>query len=355
MTTMTDPFSQKLLDWYDKAGRKNLPWRKNITPYYVWVSEIMLQQTQVKTVIPYFTRFIQHFPTITDLANASEDAVLHLWTGLGYYARARHLHDTAKKICNLYEGKFPHSLETLQSLKGIGRSTAGAILAIAFHQQTPILDANVVRVLTRFHALEGLPSEKKMQATLWEIAQKHTPQKRTADYTQAIMDLGATLCVRTKPLCNICPLSKECIAYLHHAPASFPTLKKRAPTPLRTTYMLIVHHTKTNTVLLEKRPSPGIWGGLWSFPEYTTKEVLQKWNTKILKKFTHVFTHFRLEITPIYIAQDTKKITSLDIKKEKIWYSLKNAPALGLPTPIKKILTSLSKGARKNVSHNILL
>jgi A/G-specific adenine glycosylase len=339
-------FSKKLLRWYDQAGRKNLPWRENITPYYVWVSEIMLQQTQVKTVIPYFTRFITHFPTIVDLAQASEDEVLHLWTGLGYYARARYLHDTAKKICSLYLGKFPSDIETLQSLKGIGRSTAGAILAIAFNQHATILDANVVRVLTRFHALEGLPSEKKMQAKLWEIAHTHTPKKRTADYTQAIMDLGATLCVRTKPLCNICPVSAACMAYLNHTPSSFPTPKLRTPIPLRSTYMLILHNTKANTVLLEKRPSPGIWGGLWSFPECPTKKEVEKWSDaklkiKTLKKFTHVFTHFRLDITPIYITQHTKKTYGLDFETEKTWYPLDNAPALGLPTPIKKILATL--------------
>lgn len=343
---MTVLFSKKLLRWYDKAGRKNLPWRENITPYYVWVSEIMLQQTQVKTVIPYFTRFITHFPTIFHLADASEDEVLHLWTGLGYYARARYLHDTAKKICSLHQGKFPSDIETLQSLKGIGRSTAGAILAIAFNQHAPILDANVVRVLTRFHALEGLSSEKKMQAILWEIAHTHTPKKRTADYTQAIMDLGATLCVRTKPLCNICPVSADCLAYRGNTQSCFPTPKLRAPIPLRSTYMLILHNTKTNTVLLEKRPSPGIWGGLWSFPECATEKEVGKWcdeklKIRTLKKFTHVFTHFRLEITPIYVTQQTKKTYGLDLKAEKIWYPLHNSPALGLPTPIKKILTCL--------------
>jgi A/G-specific adenine glycosylase len=347
-------FSKNLLAWYDKQGRKNLPWREKISAYYVWVSEIMLQQTQVKTVIPYFNQFIARFPTLIDLANASEDAVLHQWTGLGYYARARYLHHTAKTIVSTYQGLFPSTLETLQSLKGIGRSTAGAILAIAFNQQAAILDGNVKRILLRFYAIEGLASDTKINQQLWAIAQQHTPAKRTADYTQAIMDLGATVCLRTKPLCHICPISRHCQAYLHNKQSELPTPKTRTSTPLRTTYVLIFHHAKTNTVLLEKRPATGIWAGLWSFPECPMRTNITQWsqdqlNLRVdhfqrLQKFKHVFTHFQLNISPVYILMHRKKETSFLNSKRYIWYSLDKPIALGLPAPIKKLLQSLKEG-----------
>ncbi|MFI5206123.1 MAG: A/G-specific adenine glycosylase, partial [Candidatus Paceibacterales bacterium] len=201
MPIKTDSFAKSLLSWYDKKGRKNLPWREEITPYRVWISEIMLQQTQVKTVIPYFERFLAHFPLITDLANAHEDEVLHLWTGLGYYARARNLHLAAQQIVNQHSAQFPDTLEKLQSLPGIGRSTANAILAIAFQKKATILDGNVKRVLMRLHAIKGVSTQTHVVQQLWKIAEKHTPGKRTADYTQAIMDLGAVICTRSKPLC----------------------------------------------------------------------------------------------------------------------------------------------------------
>jgi A/G-specific adenine glycosylase len=346
------PFAKNLLAWYDKQGRKNLPWREKITPYRVWISEIMLQQTQVKTVIPYFERFIARFPTVSDLAKASQDEVLHLWTGLGYYARARNLHQAAKKIHTENKGVFPTTLEALQSLSGIGRSTAGAILAIAFNQQATILDGNVKRVLTRFHAVEGVPSQSHINAQLWDIAEKHTPKERTADYTQAIMDLGATLCLRTKPFCDMCPIASGCQAYFQERASEFPTPKPRKSIPVRSVNILIFHDIKNNQVLLEKRPPVGIWGGLWSFPECSTESEIIHWCKKYLSfkviemktmpAFKHVFTHFQLNITPIYISKYEYK-NSISESQERIWYCLDEPTELGFSAPVKKLIQHLMK------------
>ncbi len=352
MSKKSYSLSKNLLTWYDKQGRKNLPWREKITPYRVWISEIMLQQTQVKTVIPYFERFIARFPTVGDLAKASEDEVLHLWTGLGYYARARNLHRAAKKIHTENKGVFPNTLETLQSLSGVGRSTAGAILAIAFNQQATILDGNVKRVLTRFHAIEGVPSQSHINALLWDVAEKHTPKKRTADYTQAIMDLGATLCLRTKPLCDACPIASDCEAFLQGRVSEFPTPKPRKSIPMRSVNVLIFHDTKNNQVLLEKRPPVGIWGGLWSFPECSSDAEILRWcektlNLKIvtmkaLPVFKNVFTHFQLNITPIYISKYAYKM-AVSESTEQMWYRLDEPCELGFSAPVKRLIQNLIK------------
>lgn len=345
-------FSKKLLTWYDNQGRKHLPWREKITPYRVWVSEIMLQQTQVKTVIPYFERFMQRFPTVAHLANASEDEVLHLWTGLGYYARARNLHRTAKKIHAAHQDDFPDTSELLQELSGIGRSTAGAILAIAFNKRAAILDGNVKRVLTRFHAIEGVPSQADVNAALWEIAEKQTPQKRVGDYTQAIMDLGATTCLRKKPLCVMCPVAAHCQAYLQNRVDEFPTPKPRKATPIRSVNMLIFHDVENNRVLLEKRPPVGIWGGLWSFPECGTDIEIKKWceremhlkvrGVKKLPTFKHVFTHFQLQITPVYISDYEYKMGVSDPKGRE-WYCLDEPERVGFSAPVKRVLEGMKE------------
>ncbi len=256
--TPTD-FQQNILTWFDQHGRKDLPWQKDISPYRVWLSEIMLQQTQVTTVIPYFNAFIEKFPDINTLANAPLDEVLHLWSGLGYYARARNLHKTAQLIAEL--GYFPDSLEALNKLPGIGLSTAGAILSIAFNKSHPILDGNVKRVLTRFKAVSGWSGDSGVNKQLWAISAQLTPKQRVADYTQAIMDLGATLCTRNKPKCDACPIKSFCIAKLTDTVALFPAPKPTKFIPTKKLTLLLLRNID-HSILLEKRPPTGIWGGL---------------------------------------------------------------------------------------------
>ena len=266
-------FSESLLDWFDEHGRKNLPWQKPITPYRVWLSEVMLQQTQVDTVIPYFEKFVNTYPDVASLAAAPIDHVLHLWTGLGYYARARNLHKCAITVCENYEGQFPSDQNELATLPGIGRSTAAAIASIAFEQPTAILDGNVKRVLTRHRAIEGWPGNKKIESQLWEIAEDYMPQTRCRDYTQAIMDLGATLCTRSKPQCLLCPVNHDCIAKQNGNPTDYPSKKPKKAQPVKDTHMLIARHH--NDILLEQRPASGIWGGLWSFKEFENRDLLE--------------------------------------------------------------------------------
>ena len=263
---MSKLFSQSVLTWFDKHGRKHLPWQQNITPYRVWLSEIMLQQTQVATVIPYFERFTAQFPDVHSLAIAPIDQVLHLWTGLGYYARARNLHRCAQTVVAQYDGEFPSTVKTLCELTGIGRSTAGAIVSIAFQQRAAILDGNVKRVLARYHAVEGWPGQTETLNQLWEIAEQYTPDKRANDYTQAMMDMGATLCMRTKPSCERCPLQSGCIAYAQGAQNRYPSKKPKKDIPVKSVQLLMLRDP-AGDILLQQRPPQGIWGGLWSFPE----------------------------------------------------------------------------------------
>ena len=289
----------------------------------------MLQQTQVSTVIPYYERFMQKFPDIHSLARAKEDNVLHLWTGLGYYARARNLHKTAKIITTQYKSIFPDNLDIIQTLPGIGRSTAGAIVSLAFKKRAAILDGNVKRVLCRLHALKF--AENK--ALLWEIAEKYTPRKNTEHYTQAMMDLGAMLCTRTKPQCEICPLQKKCQAYKLNTISDFPGKQKSKIMPVKKIIVLILKN-KSGEILLQKRPSRGIWGGLWSFPEFhTEKEIREKYkNITGLKKrppLRHTFSHYHLDIQPIEGVVKRFDGTGFDI----------NQPlAIGLAAPVKKLL-----------------
>lgn len=345
-------FSAIVLDWFDKHGRKNLPWQKNIDPYRVWLSEIMLQQTQVKTVIPYFERFIKYFPHIHALASATEDEVLTLWSGLGYYARARNLHKTAQLITQRFDGQFPLDLQTLQQLPGIGRSTAGAILAIAAGQKATILDGNVKRVLTRFHGISTWPSETKTQKKLWEIAEQYTPTLRVAHYTQAMMDLGATVCSK-KPNCLLCPLQEKCVGYQTNTTTLYPAKKPKKQLPSRKTVMLILRMGEK--VLLKKRPSIGIWGGLWTFPEQDElscklkqekslffEKIYQEFGCeiddfKLWPSFRHTFSHFHLDILPVVVS--VKKITNKIMENDQqIWYDLENPAAVGLPAPVKRLL-----------------
>jgi A/G-specific adenine glycosylase len=342
-------FYSSILTWFDHHGRKTLPWQQNKTPYRVWVSEIMLQQTQVTTVIPYFSRFMERFPDVGSLAFAKEDEVLHLWTGLGYYNRARNLHRTAKSVMENFGGEFPASLDELQNLPGIGRSTAGAILSIAFEKRAAILDGNVKRVLTRFHGIREWPGEKNTLEKLWEFAERHTPQKRVADYTQAMMDLGATICVRGKPKCSDCPLQKNCRALQLNIEKEIPRSKPKKTIPTRETILLIVRKNK-EWVFLEKRPPTGIWSSLWSLPELpistNEKEIKffcsKQFGCEVEKfsfgeKFRHTFSHFHLDILPVEVFV-TKVKNKIMEEGKQIWFDVTQPSSVGLPAPVKKLL-----------------
>ncbi|MDT0596094.1 A/G-specific adenine glycosylase [Glaciecola petra] len=359
-------FSTAVLNWFDIHGRKNLPWQQNKTRYSVWVSEVMLQQTQVSTVIPYFETFMKKFPTVVDLANAKQDAVLHLWTGLGYYARARNLHKAAQKVRDEFSGEFPDSFEDVLSLPGIGRSTAAAILSLADNQAYAILDGNVKRVLARYLAVEGWPGNKKVEDSMWEMAESLKPRVRFGDYTQAIMDLGATLCTRSKPNCDMCPVQTHCLAYAQGRQAELPHKKPKKQIPTKTTRMLIPFYQ--GSVLMHKRPSSGIWGGLWGFYE-SDKESFESvkdlpddlaimeadseslLQTQILPEFTHTFSHFHLQITPILLLVDGQHsnvgkqpdgaIKELQGIYEKLWFNIHSGPDVGLAAPTVKILKQL--------------
>lgn len=344
-------FQKIILNWFSQHGRKNLPWQKDKTPYRIWVSEIMLQQTQVNTVIPYFERFMQQFPTLESLAKAEEDTVFHFWAGLGYYHRAKHLHYAAKKIFFELQGKFPNELTELESLPGIGRSTAGAILSIAFGKNMPILDGNVKRVLTRLHGITEWPGEKTTGELLWTIAEKYTPNKNCADYTQAMMDLGATLCTRGKPQCEQCPLQKYCVAHEKGLEKQLPKAKPRKTLPVRMATLLIIRHQQS--VLLEKRPTKGVWSGLWSLPEITgtpsmhdIKLACRNQFHLTIKKlqfsepFRHTFSHYHLDITPALLVVE-KKPPKIMEDTQQIWYNLRESPLVGIPQPVKSILNQL--------------
>jgi len=348
MTLTPALFQKQLFHWFDQFGRKHLPWQQNKTPYGVWLSEIMLQQTQVSTVIPYFERFMQTFPNLAALANAQEDEVLHLWAGLGYYSRARNLQRAAKMIMEKWQGEFPKNLADLQLLPGIGLSTAGAILSLAFNQATAILDGNVKRVLSRFEGIKAPINEKAGEALLWQLAQKYLPNKRAADYTQALMDLGATICTRRQPACSRCPLIDHCVAYQEELVDQLPYKKAAKPLPTRKTTFFIF---KTDdTILLYKRPNKGIWGGLWSLPEmpgepekesvclFSQQHFQLKIKTfKALASFRHTFTHYHLIVFPILISciQAQPKIMAAS---QQIWYNPSQPGCVGLPKPIQAII-----------------
>ena len=260
-TTMVDGLvCQHLLAWFEQHGRKDLPWQADINPYRVWVSEIMLQQTQVTTVIGYYQRFMLRFPDVASLATADIDEVLHLWTGLGYYARGRNLHKAAQILVAEHNGELPTDQQQLEMLPGIGRSTAGAIRAISMNQRGVILDGNVKRVLARYHAVEGHYSQASVGKHLWRLAEEHTPKQNIAAYTQGIMDLGATVCLRSRPNCGVCPLSESCQALATDRVAELPTKKKSAPKPVRQARFFIVS-SPNQQILLEQRPQSGIWAG----------------------------------------------------------------------------------------------
>jgi A/G-specific adenine glycosylase len=345
---MTD-FANQVLDWFHQHGRHDLPWQHNPTPYRVWVSEIMLQQTQVSTVIPYYLRFMEWFPTVEKLGSAPLDQVLHLWTGLGYYARARNLHKTAIKIATNQHGNFPTSVEALMELDGIGQSTAGAIAAIAMQIRAPILDGNVKRVLTRYKAIGGWPEQASIKRQLWELTESLTPQSQVAQYTQAMMDLGATMCTRSNPACQQCPLRASCLAFKQGNTTDYPRRKPRKALPVRSVTFFIVQNP-LGDVLLEKRPPTGIWGGLWSLPEgKNTDEVFELKHCSIenttreqLPGLRHTFSHFHLDITPIKLR--ARQINDEVAESDRwLWYPLDQSTEVGLAAPVKKLLTSLTE------------
>lgn len=338
-------FSTPLLHWYDIHGRKDLPWQTPRTPYRVWVSEIMLQQTQVQTVVAYFNRFIDRLPTLIDLANASDDEVLSLWSGLGYYSRARNLHKAAKIIAKDYQGLFPTTLDALIALPGIGQSTAAAILSQAFNQPTAILDANVKRVLARYFLIKGPTEQTVVKKKLWELANTCMPQERCADYTQAIMDLGATCCTTKNPNCTGCPLQATCLALKMGEQSNYPTKKIKKTVPVLHQQFLVLLNDEGD-IYLEKRPSSGLWGGLWCLPSLAledcplecikTNYALKGDTPNKLITFKHQFSHFHLHIHALSIKTHPLENKPL----EGQWFKQVQFTSLGLAKPTYVILNA---------------
>lgn len=342
-------FAPRVLAWFDEHGRKTLPWQENKTPYRVWISEIMLQQTQVTTVIPYYHKFMASFPSVEALAQAEQDEVLAHWSGLGYYARARNMHKAAKMLVDEFDSEFPQSVEGVCELPGIGRSTAAAILSISRGVQAAILDGNVKRVLSRFHAVPTWPGEKKTENAMWELAESYMPSERCGDYTQAMMDLGATLCTRSKPQCLLCPLESDCEGRQTLDPTQFPIRKpKKAAKPEKSIQLLVLMNQQEQ-LLLEKRPQTGIWGGLWSLPELASDESIvlhieQRFSTQVssvipLSSFRHTFSHYHLDISPSQIQMAAANWIMEGDKYQ--WFSQQEALALGLPAPVRSILEKI--------------
>lgn len=342
-------FNEKVVQWYFTKGRTHLPWQQDKTPYRVWISEIMLQQTQVATVIPYYQRFMQSFPTITDLANAEEDKVLHHWTGLGYYARARNLHKAAKIVRDDYKGDFPINIDDVIALPGIGRSTAGAILSLSLNQHHPILDGNVKRVLARHYMVAGYPGLAAFEKQLWQLSEQLTPSEHVAGFNQAMMDLGAMICTRSKPSCTQCPLQDDCQAFFHEKQTEFPSKKPKKTKPEKKTIMvMLIHH---NSVLMYKRPPSGIWGGLWSFYEIEQEnqlpDLLDKLGLLLKSKqpfaeFRHTFSHFHLDIFPLMVEIEHKD-TIINDNNEQLWYHLEQGASIGMAASSKTLLSLVKK------------
>ncbi len=346
-------FAQLVLDWYQHHGRHQLPWQLDKTAYRVWLSEIMLQQTQVTTVLSYFQRFLERFPDIQSLADASIDDVLQCWQGLGYYARARNLHRAAQIMRDEHQSKFPQNLEAVMALPGIGRSTAGAILTFAFGQSWPILDGNVKRVLVRNFQVRGWDGQAKTRNRLWQIAEQLTPSYQTDQYNQAMMDLGAMVCLKSRPKCKDCPLTPYCESYRHGTQASYPEKKPGQFRPQKQTLMLV--HRYQQQVLLYRRPPSGIWGGLWSLPEVAGREEIGDWQsshlacekppneikTNVLK---HQFTHFSLDISVAVIDLDQLPARVAD-EDNIAFVTSSELPGYGLPTPVRKVLLNFCREA----------
>lgn len=342
-------FADRLLHWHASDGRHDLPWQHPRSPYRVWVSEIMLQQTQVQTVIPYFERFMRELPTLNDLADAQMDHVFALWAGLGYYARARNLHKAAQACVELHGGELPTSLEGLMSLPGIGRSTAGAILSQAHGLRFAILDGNVKRTLCRYHGIDGWPGTPAVEKRLWDIAEQHLPQQQLADYTQAIMDFGATLCTRSQPACILCPLQETCVARIEGRVEQLPQAKPGKPLPERRTLMLVLRDND-GRILLARRPATGVWSGMWSLPEVANHDEARAFVARhahidfdtntALPLIEHVFSHYRLHIAPLSWL-DAEPAHRIGDDNQHRWQSLSEIADVGLPAPVRKLIGGL--------------
>jgi A/G-specific adenine glycosylase len=341
------PFAAALIAWHARAGRHALPWQADRTPYRVWVSEIMLQQTQVASVIPYYQRFLARLPDVHALAAAPIDEVLHLWSGLGYYARARNLQRAAQRICREYGGAFPPSFEQVAELPGIGRSTAGAILALSRGERWPILDGNARRVLARYFGVDGPRGARDTESQLWELASVCTPSRRVTDYTQAIMDLGATVCVRRRPQCADCPLSPGCAARQQGRQHALPAPRTARRRTQRRVCM-VVALAERGGVLLERRPEHGVWGGLWCLPEFASAaEAAHFIEAQLpapavpeqLPPIEHAFTHFDLTIDPLLVRCGAPA----QIRSEALWYNVDEPSRVGLPAPIRALLEAVSR------------
>ncbi|HEX7417787.1 MAG TPA: A/G-specific adenine glycosylase [Steroidobacteraceae bacterium] len=347
------PVAAALIAWHARGGRHDLPWQQEPTPYRVWVSEIMLQQTQVATVMRYFGRFIERFPDVRALADAPLDEVLHLWSGLGYYARARNLHRAAQCVRDRFGGEFPSSFEDMESLPGIGRSTAGAILALSRNERHAILDGNVKRVLARCFGVAGNPMQRAVEAQLWQLAERCTPARSAGTYTQAIMDLGATLCTRARPRCAQCPLTDLCFARHSGRQHELPTPRPSTPRALRRSKrtIMLVAMRADRSVLLEKRPPHGIWGGLWCLPEFSSEAAARSFALQhlqqprvareLMAQVQHSFTHFDLAITPL--LAECVDIGGVMEGSERLWYNIRAPANIGLPAPIRSLLDELGR------------
>ncbi|WP_431026645.1 A/G-specific adenine glycosylase [Paraburkholderia phenoliruptrix] len=352
MSPLAPHFAPRLIAWQREHGRHDLPWQNTRDPYRIWLSEIMLQQTQVSTVIPYYAKFLARFPDVAALAAAPVDDVMALWAGLGYYTRARNLHRCAQTVVEQHGGAFPASVEELAELPGIGRSTAAAIASFAFGARATILDGNVKRVLARVFGVEGFPGEKKVENAMWTLAESLLPSNASDDevsaYTQGLMDLGATLCVRGKPDCARCPFAADCVANVTGRQRELPAARPKKTVPTRRTWMLVLRDG--DAVMLEKRPPSGIWGGLWSLPEAADEAALAARAEEFgsaggvcrLAPLTHVFTHFRLDIEP-RLAELDRGVGALAAlgDGQTAWVALSDLDSFGVPAPVRKLLDSL--------------
>ncbi len=346
-------FSARVIAWQRNHGRHDLPWQNTRDAYRIWVSEIMLQQTQVAAVIGYYARFLERFPDIRSLAHAQQDEVMRYWAGLGYYSRARNLHKAARIVVDQWHGVMPATPDELVTLPGIGRSTAAAIAVFAHGARAAILDGNVKRVMARHFGVEGYPGEKKVEEALWQRVSALLPKTGVEAYTQGLMDLGATLCTRSKPNCGACPLQSECVAYRDNRVADLPQRKPRKASPHRACVMLVL--LRGREVLLEKRPSTGIWGGLWCLPQFDTEAQARHWagergcdwrSRKVLAAIEHGFTHYHLTIGPIVLALPVRGArrlaASFAVAQGTTWLSLDDAANAALPAPVKKLMLQLA-------------
>lgn len=340
-----------LLTWYDRHGRKHLPWQQHRTPYRIWVSEIMLQQTQVATVIPYFERFMAAFPSVQELAVADLDEVLHLWAGLGYYSRARNLHKAARLVAGENGGRLPAHVTDLCRLPGIGRSTAGAIVSLAMDKPAPILDGNVKRLWTRLHGIETWPGDTATEKALWQLSERYLPATRARDYTQALMDFGATLCTRRHPQCGACPFQSDCQGWLSGRVEEIPASRPKRPKSVRQSFCLLIRDP-SNRLYLEQRPTTGIWGGLWTFPSWDSRQDLENQCANLgidptelhwLAPRHHTFTHFQLEFVPVMVTRPFQ--SSLIADRPSCWLEAGTEPEIAVPTPVKTLLQELSQSA----------